>query len=80
MEEKGNLWLAYGGALIKCAPEQLRLATPAEVQGGALVGDDLKEARDRMSHGGGMRHTYLDLTQAGRPPSATPGPEGNLGE
>ena len=41
-EHSGNVWIAYGGSLLKCSPWQLRPATTEEEAGENNVSAEIK--------------------------------------
>jgi hypothetical protein len=67
--EKGNYWIAYRGAILKCAPHQLRKATNPEKLAMTKIPENLREAARKME---GSRRGFLDLTEEDDPPEGMP--------
>ena len=62
-----NLIVSHRNNFFRCAPEQVRHATLAEVTGDTLVEDVLRGAQAVLQQGG--QQGMIDLTQADRPPT-----------
>eukprot|EP00971_Amphidinium_carterae_P350419 6491535-Amphidinium_carterae.1 len=65
-EETQCVWISFGGRLIKCPREHVRLATSDEAEGASLLEGALSELKAEVSQRG--PHRFVDLTRQRDPP------------
>eukprot|EP00959_Pyramimonas_sp_CCMP1952_P147584 3088260-Pyramimonas_sp.AAC.1 len=58
------------GAVIKAAPEQLRLATPEEKLAAEVVQPELRALAKEFTDGQGPQRGFMDITADERPPGS----------
>ena len=66
-----NLVVAHRRSLLRCAPEQLRLATPDEATVAEFPHNELLGIKNLLEKGQFPKSQFEDLTQLSRPPDAT---------
>ena len=64
-----NLWVTHRNTFLRCAPGQLRLATPEETMGDEQVDEVLRRTRDLLSDAGGPQRGFIDLSKEEMPPN-----------
>ena len=67
--ERSNWWVSLNAQFIKCAPQQLRLASPEELAGVDAVDEILKGFTAKSAAEEGL----IDITAQEFPPEAVPG-------
>ena len=63
-----NLVVAHRRSVLRCAPEQLRMATPAEATAAEFPQNELLGIRNLLEKGQFPKSQFQDLTQEGQPP------------